>query len=139
MKYFNKCECCGNLVRAYSHSLNSQLVYGLEQLVSFWRKNKRGCNLQADLSLTKNQYNNFQKLQYFQLVENKKDGWYPKGKGCLFIDGTIVVESLVATFGKEILDSKHEVWQTAEKKPRMVHISSIKNYNWKRRLDYLNE
>lgn len=137
MNYFNTCNHCGNTVTAYSHRLNAQLVDALVQLVEFWRAKKRGCNLQNDLQLSKNQYNNFQKLQYFRVVTNREDGWYPTGKGCQFVDGSIEIEKNVATFGKMILDSNHEAWGTTEAKPEPIHISNVKNYTWKKREDYI--
>jgi hypothetical protein len=91
------------------------------------------------LSLTKNQYNNFQKLQYFGLVFRKEDGWYPTIQAENFLRGSIAVIAPVATFGKEILTPGHEAWNTAAKKPAPIHISQIKNYAWKGREAYQEE
>lgn len=139
MKYTKQCECCGHQVSAFSHSLNSQLVKALEQLRNFYYQNHKGCNLQKNLDLTKNQYNNFQKLQYFNLAVRKDDGWYPTQAGVQFLEGDITIEMPVATFGREILRSYHEAWDTAKTRPRLVHISQIKNYSWKKREDYQEE
>jgi hypothetical protein len=139
MKYSKQCECCGHLVTAFSHNLNAPLVQAFEQLIKFYFQKRKGCNLQKDLSLTKNQYNNFQKLQYFNLVIRKEDGWYPTVIGTYFFHGDVTVDVPVATFGKEILNRFHEAWRTAEKAPNPIHISQIKNYNWKGREEYKEE
>lgn len=65
MKYSETCSCCDHTVTAYTHILNKSLVEALIQLVDFYNVKKCKCRLQNDLNLTKNQYNNFQKLQYF--------------------------------------------------------------------------
>jgi hypothetical protein len=139
MNYKKQCECCGHQVTAYSHNINAQLADALEQLVNFYIRTARGCNLQKDLKLSKNQYNNFQKLQYFALVHNEETGWFPTSRGVNFINGEIAVEAPVATFGKEILNSWHPAWQTAEKRPAPLHITQVKNYNWKGREEYKEE
>lgn len=103
MNYKKQCECCGHQITAYSHNINAQLANALEQLVEFFIKTGHGCNLQKDLKLSKNQYNNFQKLQYFGLVHRNDNGWIPTSKGVNFINGEATIEVPVATFGKEIL------------------------------------
>lgn len=139
MKYNKQCECCGHLVTAYSHALNAPLVQALEQLVDFYHKRGIGAHLQKDLNLTKNQYNNFQKLQYFDLVLNTYDGWIPSSLAFRFLRGDSAVMNPVATFGKEVLNPYHRAWLTAEKRPVPTHISAIKNYEWKGREVYKEE
>lgn len=139
MNYTSNCSHCGHQITAYSHSLNAPLVQALEQLNNFYFLKKRGCNLQKDLTLTKNQYNNFQKLQYFGLVARTENGWLPTQLGSNFLRGGVAVVNPVATFGKEILESMHEAWKTSKKKPSPVHISQIKNYTWKGREAYKEE
>lgn len=139
MDFRKNCDCCGHMTSAYTHNVNAQMIQSLEQLNDFYFRKHTGCNLQKDLNLTKNQYNNFQKLQYFNLVVRKEEGWYPTVIGTNFLRGDITIEAPVATFGKEILSKWHEAWQTAEKKPKLVHISQIKNYNWKGRKEYQEE
>lgn len=139
MKYNKKCECCGHLVTAYSHNINAQMVQALEQLVNFYDQKKKGCNLQKNLSLSKNQYNNFQKLQYFGLVVNTETGWIPTAKAQGFMQGIYPIDNPVATFGKEVMARDHEAWKTAEKKPKLVYIHQIKNYVWKNRPEYKAE
>ena len=139
MKYSNQCNCCGHQVTAYSHNINAQMVQALEQLVDYYKNKGKGCNLQKNLSLTKNQYNNFQKLQYFNLVTNGEDGWYPTNLAMNFMNGDSMILNPVATFGKEILGIYHEAWKTAEKRPKATYIHQIKNYNWKGKEEYKGE
>ena len=139
MKYSKTCECCGHMVTAYSHNINAQLVHALEQVAKHYTQYSKGCNLQKDLVLTKNQYNNFQKLQYFKLVSNTETGWVPTQLGMGFMNGDNVIMNPVATFGKEILNRFHEAWDTSENKPKITHISKIRNYEWKGREAYKQE
>lgn len=139
MKYTRQCDCCGHQISAYTHNLNNQLVYALEQLVKKYLKEKKPYNLQKDLVLTKNQYNNFQKLQYFQLVTRSVCGWKPTEYGVEFIKGEVCVFNKVATFGKDILPPHHEAWNTGDDKPKLVHIREIKNFVWKGREEYQEE
>jgi hypothetical protein len=127
------------MVTAYAHNLNAQMVQALEQVVDHYWKKGTGCNLQKDITLTKNQYNNFQKLQYFGLVVNTEKGWIPTQLGSKFMAGELVILNPVATFGKEILSPLHEAWKTVEKKPNTLHIRQIRNYNWKGREEYKEE
>ena len=127
------------MVTAYTHNLNAQMVQALEQVVDYYWKKGIGCNLQKDITLTKNQYNNFQKLQYFGLVVNTEKGWTPTRLGSSFLTGDSAVQNPVATFGKEILDPLHEAWKTVDKRPSPIHVSQIRNYNWKGREAYKDE
>ena len=120
MKYVNVCECCGSQITAYTHKLNQPLANALRQLVVFYERNGRACKLQKDLPLTINQYNNFQKLQYFKLVQRTKKGYFPTRKGSAFVYGEIKVYDMVATFGSTILDYDHEAWNTVRKQPKEV-------------------
>lgn len=139
MNYKKQCDCCGHQITAYSHNINAQLVQALEQLVRFFKEKGRECNLQKNLNLTKNQYNNFQKLQYFGLVYKGEKGWLPTNLAVNFMNGTAYIQNPVATYGKEILPIYHEAWSTAEKKPKTLYVHQVKNYDWKGREDYVEE
>lgn len=139
MKYSDKCECCEYEVVAYTHNLNAPLVDALEKIVTFYEQQQRSCNLQKDLELTKNQYNNFQKLRYFNLVEHTEKGWVPTYNGIGFIKGKCVVYNKVATFGNKILSNDHIAWSTEKKKAKLVHIQQIKGYIWKPKLEWQME
>jgi hypothetical protein len=137
MKYQEKCECCGHIKTAFMHSLNSPLVEALYQLVNFYEDNNRGCCLQDDLNLTKNQYNNFQKLQYFFLVQQTPNGWFPTQDGIKFIYGEHRVLNPVITLESQVLDIYHPAWKTARRRiPKLVGVEEIDNKFYKKRSEY---
>jgi hypothetical protein len=94
------CECCGAKVVEYMHSLNKPMVESLLKLrVAGWKANIDKINL------TSNQRNNFQKLQYWGLVEKYYEGgerkagvWKLTIKGGLFLDGEIGIQRHVITY-----------------------------------------
>ncbi len=139
MKYSKHCDHCGNKVTAYTHSLNVPLVKALRQLVDFYDRNRVPCNLQKHLNLTKNQYNNFQKLQYFKLVHRDIDGYVPTRLGTGFIEGNAEILNPAGTLGKEILDVGHEAWTTHNKRRMTVNVKDIDEISWKRREEYAEE
>lgn len=145
MKYHEKCECCGNVITAYTHNLNKPLVGALRQLVDFYQGSQidhrvvgLACNLANDLKLTHNQLANFQKLQYFGLVRDTKGGWYPTQLGIDFINGVERVYSPVATFKSEVLPFSHPAWET-HPKPHVVGVKDIDETSYKQREEYANE
>ena len=139
MKYTKTCECCGNMITAYSHNLNKPLVKALRQLVDYYETHRKPCNLQKHLNLSKDQYNNFQKLQYFRLVHRNNDGWVPTVDGTDFILGRIRVVTPAGTFGKEILENSHEAWDTHSTPRIFVDVKDIDEESWKQREDYKQE
>lgn len=139
MKYQKRCECCGHLTTAYSHKLNKPLVKALRQLVDYYEDTKCACNLQKDLDLTKNQYNNFQKLQYFKLVQHTKEGWYPTNKAQLFIFGKESINNTAVTFGKNILDMTHQAWRIKKIRHKYIFIKDIDELSFKKREEYQEE
>ncbi len=62
------CPCCQGSVQAHRHSLSSGLLAGLKRL----GETEAGEANLEDLSLTRNQWDNFQKLRYWDLVEPVK-------------------------------------------------------------------
>jgi len=95
--------------------------------------------LQRDLDLTKNQYNNFQKLQYFGLVSRTPKGWFPTPVGIGFIRGDIRVWDKVATLSNVALDSTHQAWKTATQLPVLVSVYDIDRESWKKKEEYREE
>ena len=139
MKYAKQCSNCGHRITAYSHHLNKPLVSALAQMVERYQDLRRCLNLQKDLNLTKNQYNNFQKLQYWNLVKRTEQGWYPTALGIEFTLGQKKIYDKVATFGKEILWYGHDFWKKAKKKPQLVAIWDIDMSFYKKRPEYQEE
>jgi hypothetical protein len=139
MKFTYDCECCGHKLVAYTHKLNKMMVSSLEQLVEFYDQNHRRANLQKDLHLTKNQYANFQKLQYFELVHRDSNGWLPTQKGSDFIAGKVWVPNTVGTLGKKILEPDHPAWETHQRRIDWVKVGDYIPTTYKQREEYQDE
>ena len=139
MKYHETCPTCGHQLTAYKHRLNKSQVNALMQLVLWYRKTGKPCNLQKHLTLTKNQYNNFQKLQYFQAVTRTTKGWFPTNKGIDFIEGRGYLWNRCATIESKLINElDHPVWQNA-KRPVMVRVWDIDETAYKKREEYQTE
>lgn len=124
------CKCCGASVRAYKHSLNKGLVKGLYSLY------KAGCvSKLADLPLTKNEFNNFQKLGYWGLIEKEVIGgektsrWVLTDDGLKFVRGVKMVPRWVETYRKVKTSQSLE----------MVGIKDIIETRYKKREEYLED
>lgn len=139
MGYSETCNYCGHQITAYSHHLNTPLVGALNQLVDFYEDKGVAANLQRDLNLTKNQYNNFQKLQYFNLVTRTQHGWLPTNLGIKFVYGEESCYDKVATLGKKVLGVSSNLWLEVKIKPKLINIFSIKGITYKKRPEYQSE
>lgn len=139
MKYSKTCDHCGHQKTAYTTTINVSLANALKQLVEFYEIKKQKCNLQKDLRLTYNQYNNFQKLQYFGLVKRDSEGWFPTNEGMEFIYGSVCITIPVATIDGEVLPDDHEAWDTHKGERKQVFIFDIDETAYKKRPDYAKE
>lgn len=137
MQYQKECECCGNIITAYTHRLNTWLINALQKLVNEYKKTGLWCKI-AELNLTTTQYNNFQKLQYFRLVYRIDGIRTPTEKAILFLDGKIPIYPRVATMGKDILWLDHPARQTDHSMPTRKYVYEI-DWNYKRREEYQEE
>lgn len=99
------CPTCGASMVEYKHGLSKALAVGLLRLF----KQRKPVNL-ATLSLTRNQWDNFQKLRYWDLVAKyREDGgtpgkggvWTITSKGIEFVTGQIRVAKYVRTYRGE--------------------------------------
>jgi len=106
MKYKDTCHCCGHSITAYSHHINKPLVEALRQLVDHYEDRGIACNLQNHLRLTKNQYNNFQKLQHFDVVRRTE------------------------------ISHNHECWDNIKTKPELIFVQDIDETSYKQRKEY---
>ena len=84
------CQHCGASMNEHKHSISKSMVIGLDRL------RKRGGLLNIkELGLTRNQWDNFQKLRYFGLTEQvpneegktKQGVWRITQEGLDFLDG----------------------------------------------------
>lgn len=127
------CPHCGAAMTEYVHSLTPGLV---KSLVKFGEaiscKGTNDIHLQTEVDLTKNEYNNFQKLRYWGLVHhvdksNIKSGrWLLTKLGGQFLRNEIGMPKKVKTFrNKKIaqwdttisikdfdVDLSEDYWQT---------------------------
>lgn len=136
MKYTEVCPGCGHVLKAYVHKLNKPLIDALKQAVRFsdFQTNKH-FNLQKDLDLTKNQYNNFQKLQYFWLIRPVKK-WLRSMTSfwISFCQGHSLTRDTAITLGKSILSTGHTAWQWVDHK--LLNIWEIQEKKYKK--DFLH-
>lgn len=139
MKYNKICECCGNKVTAYTHVMNVWLVQSFDQLCTKWNKTRRPVNINKDLTLSKVQYCNFQKLQYRWLVEHSSSWWEPTQRWLMFWQWLKPTQSVVATLGKTILRPDHEARDTHKNEPKAKYIWEFKWYEYKKREEYAKE
>lgn len=96
MKEQKRCECCGAKMVEYKHSLNSGLAIALNKLV----KHGKPATLK-ELGLAINQFNNFQKLQYWGLVDKNEDNeWYATRTAGRFFEGYQIPKSVWTYRGK---------------------------------------
>lgn len=137
MKYQKVCECCWEKVVWYTHKLNKWLISWLDQLVRFYKKNHTWANLQRDLDLSINIYNNFQKLQYFTLIKKDKWGRIPTDFWIRFIEWSIPCYTTVATLWKNIIRFDHPARQTVKELPTKKFIREFDwQYSYKKREEY---
>ena len=91
------CPTCGAKIVRYRHTMNKALVTGLATLAA-----AGGEASLADLGLTRNQVDNFQKLRYWGLVEkvHREDGtrvagvWRVTREGYAFLSGRRVYRAV---------------------------------------------
>ncbi len=98
------CEYCGASLNEHKHSLSKALVQGLIKL----SETENPINIK-ELNLTRNQWDNFQKLRYWDLVskhqtpEGKRVGgtWFITDRGTRFLNGNLAVSKSVWTYRGE--------------------------------------
>jgi len=136
MKYKETCKCCGNEVKLYRYTINKPLLQALAQLY----KHGGMADLQKDLNLTKNQYNNFQKLQYFSLVEKTSISgvWQITKLGIDFVESKKSICFSAFTLGKANIHEDSKIVKAELKKPLQYgRVQDIKDVNYKKYLDYI--
>lgn len=99
MKTDIECHACGAKVVKYSHNFNSGLAIALTKL-----KKIGGKSALKDLDLTVNQFNNFQKIQYWGLVEKYHEAgiWKITKDGDKFLAGGEISKKVLTFRGKRI-------------------------------------
>lgn len=113
MTKHNKCFNCGANLKEWWHTLTPGLVNNLVAMIAVVKQ--KGINqvhLQRELNLSKNEYNNFQKLRYHALIAkcydrlgNHKPGyWLITDRGGKFLRGEMSVPAKVKTFRNKVVD-----------------------------------
>ena len=115
------CEHCGANMKAYWQPLTGGLVSCLVKAIKYVHTNKKNeFHLSKHLDLSKNQYNNFQKLRFHALVakvDDKPGYWLITKRGGQFLRGEIAVPKKVETFRNEVIDHSTD----------QVHINDLKH------------
>lgn len=125
------CPHCGSKITARKESLSRGLMDTLYKFAdATTRIGKAEIHLQKDTHLTKNQYNNFQKLRYFGLVAKGSEPgkWLLTSRGRDFLLGGVV--------------SKH-VWvqnnRVVRRSDATIKYQGIYEPYWLKREDYADQ
>ena len=103
-----KCEHCGSRITPRKENLSKGLLVTLDKFIkAIHRKERNSIHLQTEMpELTKNEYNNFQKLRYHGLVHNRdqKPGyWFLTRKGSQFLKGEVKTVKTVYVLDNRIV------------------------------------
>lgn len=113
----NNCPHCGASMKRWWHTLTPVLVECLIDIrAKVVEKNENKVHLQKDLFLTKNEYNNFQKLRYHALVAKYKENgvhvpgyWLVTKRGADFLNGVIKVPMKVASYRNRVVAKSEDL------------------------------
>lgn len=108
------CPNCGASMKSFNHTLSSGIVSALIKAIRYvQRTNKNEFHLQKHLvDLTKNEYNNFQKLRFHGLVakiDGKAGYWLITKRGGSFLRGELGIPKNVQTFRNKVISHSGEV------------------------------
>lgn len=102
-----KCPHCGASLKSFWHTLTPGLVATLRKFIEAVKsKGMNKIHLQKDMSLSKNEYNNFQKLRYFGLVAKCKDekgSYLITRNGGSFLRNKLAMPKKIQTFRNKIV------------------------------------
>lgn len=124
------CPCCNARLARYRHSLNQALLTGLIRL----NDNGGEANLKT-LKLTRNQWDNFQKLRYWGLVKQvrqhgvrKRGVWAITKTGKRWLSGQCNMPKTVITFQGEAVSYEGEAITPVDVDP-----------HYRQRIDYATD
>lgn len=131
MSIKKRCPECGASMMEHRHNLSRAMVEALRRLAL----RETPVNIKV-LGLTRNQWDNFQKLRYWGLVQKAyADGsriggtWGITPRGREFLAGVISVPAVVWTYrGEHIRDES-----------RTIHVTELLPINYKTRPEYAAE
>jgi hypothetical protein len=105
-----KCACCGHTRRYHSHSLSQGLVTGLRKFAAAGKGKPLNLN---KAGLDRSQWDNFQKLKYWDLVtptKCKSGIWNVTELGYEFLAGNVSLRKTKITLdGKAVYDHNADV------------------------------
>ena len=127
------CEACGAKIVEYKHSFSHALAVGLFRI---YQHRGHSINIK-ELELTRNQWDNFQKLRYWNLVSKayRDDGtrisgaWSITHHGIDFVEGRISIKQNVWTYRGQTMRFDGED----------CLFSNAHSPKYKKRLDYSSE
>lgn len=100
-----RCPNCNAQLKRWKHTLTPGLFEILLKCIrAVHRKGVNEFHLQDDLNLTKNEYNNAQKLRYHALIakSDRKGYWVITTRGGQFLRGEIAIPDKVFTFRNKV-------------------------------------
>lgn len=102
------CLHCGASMRVWKHSLTPGLINCLIKFIGAIKsKGVNSIHLQKEVELTKNEYNNFQKLHYFGLVakdRNKPGYWVITRLGGEFLRNEKPLQKFALSFHDKLVE-----------------------------------
>jgi len=106
MKEKKYCQCCGASMNTHTHSLTKGIVNGLRKFAE--KSGGKPLNLKH-AELTRNEWDNFQKLKYWKLVvqtDGIKNGvWQVTDVGHQFLSGRINLHKKQVTYRGKVMKS----------------------------------
>lgn len=108
MKKKEFCPHCGQSIMKHRQALTKGLVGILLKVANY---HKTEFHLQKDVSLTKNEYTNFQKLKFWGLVKKSdkiSGAWSITGIGYKFLMNEIDLPYSVYTFNNRVVEQDSE-------------------------------
>lgn len=122
------CPHCGASMNEHRHTISKALINGLRKL----HAQRRRTNLKL-LGLTRNEWDNFQKLRYWGLVyQVEVDGkrqngvWWLTQKGANFLSGAVAIPKHVWTYRGERVRYEGKV----------VFVGDVETTTYRKRKDY---
>jgi DNA-directed RNA polymerase subunit M/transcription elongation factor TFIIS len=106
------CDHCGASMKKHWHSITPGLATALVKFrLAVHNKNSNSIHLQSEINLTKNEYNNFQKLRFHALIAKtgKTGYWLLTHRGAQFLNGEMAIPERVETFRNRVVAHSEEL------------------------------
>jgi len=126
------CPTCHQPIRERWESLSKGLIKTLGAFAEASIRKNNKVHLQKDMTLDKNQYNNFQKLRYFGLVAKIKDTpgcWLLTTRGSDFIFRDKYIPKKVKVVNNHKVDESEELTNAALVIKTQPYWNKIEDYS----------